>query len=196
MPTLSICTHMAILHAALSRRRVIDHLISTHPDWQLTPRHQIKTAIRTSNPNHEKCAKKWKLLFEDRKGHFRAHHDRLIETTAGRAAEVAFDGFLKLSETLKSITISPTKVSAAKDTISLLRTLLETDKTMNPIAIPSENIGHHDSAAGIHENLLVRFVDRNGRQLENSASPQSEAVVEHTSLTSDIDDNGGEHHGH
>lgn len=44
--------------------RVIDHLISTHPDWQLAPWHQIKTAIRMRNPNHEKCAKKWKLRFE------------------------------------------------------------------------------------------------------------------------------------
>lgn len=179
-----------------STRRVIDHLISTHPDWQLAPRHQIKTAIRTCNPNHEKCAKKWKVRFEERKEHFRTHHDRLIETSAGHAAEVAFDGFLKLSEALNSITVSPTKVSVAKDTISLLRTLLDTVKIMNPIANPTEITGNSDSTTAMHRHLLDRLAVRDRQLPENSASPQSEAVVEDRSLTSDVDDNGGEHHGH
>ena len=48
-----------------------------------------------------KCSKKWKLRFKDTKGHFRTHHDQLIEAGAGHAAESMFDVFLKQSEILK-----------------------------------------------------------------------------------------------
>ena len=179
-----------------STRRVIDHLLSTRPDWQLAPRHQIKTAIRTCNPNHEKCSKKWKLRFEDTKGHFRTHRDRLIETGAGHAAELMFDVFLKQSEILKSIKISPMEVSVPKDLIALMGTLLETVKVMKPIAEPTANNGHSTSTADLHENLKHRLAERKRLQSENSASVQSAAVVENRSLATDSDEDGDEHHGH
>ena len=52
--------------------RVIDYLLSMHPDWQLAQQNPIKTAIRTCNSIHEKCAKKWKRRFKDTKGHIEA----------------------------------------------------------------------------------------------------------------------------
>ena len=176
--------------------RVIDYLISTHPDWQLAPRHQIKTAIRTCNPNHDKCAKKWKLRFEDTKGHFRTHRDRLIETGAGHAAELVFDAFLKQSEILKSIKISPMEVSVPKDLISLMGTLLETVKVMKPIADPAASNEHSTSTADIYEDLKHRLTDRKRLQTENSAIVPSPEVVEDRSLEADPDEAEGEYHGH
>lgn len=179
-----------------STRRVIDYLLSTHPDWQLAPQHQIKTALRTCNPNHEKCSKKWKLRLEDTKGHFRTHRDRLIETGAGHAAELMFDVFLKQSEILKSIKILPMEVSVPKDIIALMGTLLETVKVMKPIADPTANNGHPTSTVDLHENLKYRLAVRKRLQPVNSASVQSPAVAENRSLATDSDEDGDEHHGH
>ena len=179
-----------------STPRVIDHLLSTHPDWQHAERHQIRTAIRTCNPNHEKCSKKWKLRFEDTKRHFHKHRDRLIETAAGHAAELTFDVLLQLSEILKSAKNSLADPGVNKDTIAYMRTLLDIYKVMNPIANPSETDGNPTSNPKNYEDLKHRVAAQKKLQNENSASVPSAAVVEDKSLEADSDENEGEYHGH
>ena len=59
-------------------------------------------------------------------GHKRTLWDtsrQLIETDAGHAAELVFDGFLKHAEALKSIIILPMEVSVPKHIIVLMGTL-------------------------------------------------------------------------
>ena len=179
-----------------STPRVIDHLLSTHPDWQSAPRHQIRTAIRTCNPNHEKCSKKWKLRFEDTKRHFHKHRDRLIETAAGHAAELTFDVLLQLSEILKSTKISLADPGVNKDTIAYMRTLLDIYNVMKPIAKPSETGGNPTSDPGIHEDFKHRLAEWKTLKNENSGSVPSAAVVEDKSLEANSDEFEGEHHGH
>ena len=36
--------------------RVIDYLLSMHPDWKLPQRNPTKTTMPTCNPNRDKCA--------------------------------------------------------------------------------------------------------------------------------------------
>ena len=179
-----------------STPRVIDHLLSTHPEWQSAPRHQIKTAIRTCNPNHVKCSKKWKLRFKDTKGHFRTHRAQLIEAAAGHAAELMFDVFLKQSEILKSTNISTVDVRAPKDVIAFMGTLLDTVKVMKPIANPSETDGNSTSNPGSYEDLKHRFVERGRHSAENSPSIPLPAVEEHRSIDADSDEDEGEYHGY
>ena len=181
-----------------STRRVIDYLLSTHPDWQLAPRHQINTAIRTCNPNHEKCAKKWKLRFEDTKGHFMTHRDQLIETSAGHAAEIVFEVFLKQSEILKSIKILPVVVDTPKDIIALMGTLLETVEIMKSIANPTANSEHRNSTADLRENLKHRIIERRRLQPENSDGAQFPIVLENRlpAAASDKNEHGDEHDEH
>ena len=38
-----------------SARRVINYLLSMHPDWKLPQRNGIKTTTQTCNPNRDKC---------------------------------------------------------------------------------------------------------------------------------------------
>ena len=55
--------------------RVIDYLLSMHPDWKLPQRNPIKTTMQTCNPNHEKCAKNGNADFRTQKdtlGHIEA----------------------------------------------------------------------------------------------------------------------------
>ena len=179
-----------------STTRVIDYLLSTHPDWNVAPRYQIKDAIRTCNPYHVKCSKKWKLRFEDTKGHFRTHRDQLIEAGAGHAAELMFDVFLKQSEILKSINISPVEVSAPKDVIAFMGTLLETVKVMKSIADPTASNGPPTSSADLFENLKHRLAERNKLQPGSGSNVTLPAVVENRSLDPASDEDEGEHHGH
>ena len=119
-----------------------------------------ETAIRTCNPNHEKCSKKWKLRFEDTKRHFHKHRDRLIETAAGHAAELTFDVLLQLSEILKSAKNSLADPGVNKDTIAYMRTLLDIYKVVNPIANPSETDGNPTSNPENYEDLKHRLAER------------------------------------
>lgn len=178
-----------------STTRVIDYLLSTHPHWNVAPRYQIKDAIRTCNPYHVKCSKKWKLRFEDTKGHFRTHRDQLIEAGAGHATELMFDGFLKLSEIVKSTKILPMELSAPKDIIAFMRTLSDMYKALQSIAVPAEN--NKDSTATDDRNHLEQRRDE-WRLLypENSPSIPLPAAEKNTSLDADSDRTEGEHHGH
>ena len=141
-----------------STPRAIDYLLSTHPDWNVAPRYQIKDAIRTCNPYHVKCAKKWKLRFVGTKGHFRTHRDQLIDAGAGYAAELVFDVFLKQSEILKSINITPVDVSAPKDVIAFMGTLLETVKVMKSIADPTASNTTNSSTPSREAREAKRFL--------------------------------------
>ena len=179
-----------------STPRVIDHLLSTHPDWQHAERHQIRTAIRTCNPNHEKCSKKWKLRFKDTKRHFHKHRDRLIEAAAGHAAELTFDVLLQLSEILKSGKNSLVDLSVNKDTIAYMRTLLDIYKVMNPIANPSETDGNPTSIPENYEDLKNRFIERGRHSAENSPSIPLPAVEVNRSIDADSDEDEGEYHGY
>ena len=165
-----------------STPRVIDHLLSTHPDWQGAERHQIRTAIRTCNPNHEKCSKKWKLRFEDTKRHFHKHRDRLIETAVGHAAELTFDVLLQLSEILKSAKNALADPGVNKDTIAYMRTLLDIYKVVNPIANPSETDGNPTSNPENYEDLKHRVAERKRLQPDSSSIVALTAAMENKSL--------------